>query len=208
MSYTKYCYGNRDGASYSCDCRVTDKNNSEYGRLWKVHSDFLKIVVADQVNIMVKRICDRKRLVSGMQREIRKNGGIPKLQRKKQRIQLKLEKVEEKLVNLYESLAEEIVNAEDYQTIKTKYMAERDAAREELQKMEVECRFADRQLEQFMELEKRLEQYLGETGLNETLLQELVASVHISQNKGVEVRFKYENVIGQIDAWREEEAAE
>lgn len=62
--------------------------------------------------------------------------------------------------------------------------------------------------EQFMELEKRLEQYLGETGLNETLLQELVASVHISQNKGVEVRFKYENVIGQIDAWREEEAAE
>ena len=208
MSYTKYCYGNRDGASYSCDCRVTDKNNSEYGRLWKVHSDFLKIVVADQVNIMVKRICDRKRLVSGMQREIRKNGGIPKLQRKKQRIQLKLEKVEEKLVNLYESLAEEIVNAEDYQTIKTKYMAERDAAREELQKMEVECRFAERQLEQFMELEIRLEQYLGETGLNETLLQELVASVHISQNKGVEVRFKYENVIGQIDAWREEEAAE
>lgn len=74
--------------------------------------------------------------------------------------------------------------------------------------MEVECRFAERQLEQFMELEKRLEQYLGETGLNETLLQELVASVHISQNKGVEVRFKYENVIGQIDAWREEEAAE
>ena len=62
--------------------------------------------------------------------------------------------------------------------------------------------------EQFMELEKRLEQYLGETGLNETLLQELVASVHISQNKGVEVRFKYEDVIGQIDAWREEEAAE
>lgn len=63
-------------------CRVTDKNIQEYGRLWKVHSDFLKIVVADQVNIMVKRICDRKRLVSGMQREIRKNGGIPEASEK------------------------------------------------------------------------------------------------------------------------------
>ena len=67
MRYSKYCYGNRDGAFYSCGCRVIGSSN-EHHNLWKVNADFLKIVVADQVNQLVAWMCDRKKLVARLHR--------------------------------------------------------------------------------------------------------------------------------------------
>lgn len=206
MRYSKYCYGNRDGAFYSCGCRVIGSEN-EHHNLWKVNADFLKIVVADQVNQLVAWMCDRKKLVARLQAEFQRNTGTLKVQKRKLQLQMKAEQIEDKLTTLYENLAEGIINAEDYKIIKERYLSEKDAVREELQTADVELRQVEAQLEEFMELVNRLEQYLGQGGFNEALVRELVESIQISQNNGTEIRFACEDVIQQITEMGEEVAS-
>ena len=206
MRYSKYCYGNRDGAFYSCGCRVIGSTN-EHHNLWKVNADFLKIVVADQVNQLVAWMCERKKLVAHLQAEVQRNTGTLKVQKRKLQLQMKAEQIEDKLTTLYENLAEGIINAEDYKIIKERYLSEKDAVREELQAADVELRQVEAQLEEFMELVGRLEQYLGQGGFNEALVRELVESVQISQNNGIEIRFVCEDVIQQITEMGEEVAS-
>jgi len=206
MRYSKYCYGNRDGAFYSCGCRVIGSTN-EHHNLWKVNADFLKIVVADQVNQLVAWMCDRKKMVARLQAEFQRNTGTLKVQKRKLQLQMKAEQIEEKLTTLYENLAEGIINAEDYKIIKERYLSEKDAVREELQAADVELRQVEAQLEEFMELVGRLEQYLGQGGFNEALVRELVESIQISQNNGIEIRFVCEDVIQQITEMGEEVAS-
>ena len=206
MRYSKYCYGNRDGAFYSCGCRVIGSEN-EHHNLWKVNADFLKIVVADQVNQLVAWMCDRKKLVARLQAEFQRNTGTLKVQKRKLQLQMKVEQIKDKLTTLYENLAEGIINAEDYKIIKERYLSEKDAAREELQAADIELRQVEAQLEEFMELVGRLEQYLGQGGFNEALVRELVESIQISQNNGIEIRFVCEDVIQQITEMGEEIAS-
>lgn len=203
MRYSKYCYGNRDGAFYSCGCRVIGSSN-EHHNLWKVNADFLKIVVADQVNQLVAWMCDRKKLVARLQSEVQRNSGTLKVQKRKLQLQMKAEQIEDKLTTLYENLAEGIINAEDYKIIKERYLSEKETVREELQAADVELRQVEAQLEEFMELVGRLEQYLGQGGFNEALVRELVESIQISQNNGIEIRFVCEDVIQQITEMGEE----
>ena len=206
MRYSKYCYGNRDGAFYSCGCRVIGSTN-EHHNLWKVNADFLKIVVADQVNQLVAWMCERKKLVAHLQAEVQRNTGTLKVQKRKLQLQMKAEQIEDKLTTLYENLAEGIINAEDYKIIKERYLSEKDAVRGELQAADVELRQVEAQLEEFMELVGRLEQYLGQGGFNEALVRELVESIQISQNNGIEIRFVCEDVIQQITEMGEEVAS-
>lgn len=203
MVYSKYCYGNRDGAYYSCGCREIG-SDSEHHNLWKVNADFLKIVVADQVNHLVAWMCDRKRLVSHLQAELQGNGGTLKVQKRKLQLQMKLEQIEEKLTTLYENLAEGIISAEDYKVIKERYLSDKENIREELQSAEEDMRQAEANLETLSEIVSRLEQHLGQSGFNQALVQELVESIHISQSKGIELRFTCEDAIQQITELAEE----
>ena len=196
-AFYKYCYEKRDSAFYSCGCRKSD-SSSEHHNLWKVNADFLKIVVADQVNQMISWMCDRKKLVARLKSEFQKNNGELKVQKRKLQLQMKAEQIEDKLTSLYENFAEGIINAEDYKIIKERYLSEKDSIREELQAVDVELRQVEAQLDEFSELVSRLEQYMGQGGLNEALVRELVESIQISQNKGIEIRFVCEDVIQQI----------
>lgn len=155
-------------------------------------------MVADQVNQLVAWMCDRRKLVTRLQAEFHGNSGTLKVQQHKLQLQMKAEQIEDKLTNLYENLAEGIINAEDYKIIKERYLSEKDTVREKMQTADAELRQAEAQLEEFMELVSRLEQHLGESGFNEALVRELVDSIHISQNKGIEIRFVCEDVIRQI----------
>ena len=197
MRYSKYCYGNRDGAFYACGCREIG-STSEHHNLWKVNADFLKIVVADQVNQLVSWMCDRKKLVARLQAEFQKSNGALKVQKRKLQLQMKAEQIEDKLTSLYENLAEGIINAEDYKIIKERYLSEKESVREELQAADAELRQAEARLDEFSELVSRFEQYMGQGGFNEALVRELVESIQISQNKGIEIRFICEDVIQQI----------
>lgn len=206
MYYTKYCYGNRDGAFYACGCRAIGSTHAHHN-LWKVHADFLKIMVADQVNRLVTWMCDRKKPVARLQADFQGNGGTLKVRRRKLQLQMKTEQLENQLTSLYENLAEGVINAEDYKIIKERYLSEKGSVREELQAAEIELRQIELQLEKFMELVGRLEQYYGNGGFHEELVRELVESIHIGQNKGIEIRFTCEDVIRQIREMGEEAAS-
>jgi hypothetical protein len=191
MRFTKYCYQKRDGAYYYCSCKQSN------GEQLKIHLDFLKMVVADQIQLLIREMCDRKELLQKSKAEMERTGKVSVCQRKVLRLRLKLEQTEEKLAKLYENFVEGILTKEDYQDIKQRYLKEKEEIRQKMIEAEQEQRAADMRLEKFMELEANLEQHLGERALSEQLVKELVERIEISKEHGVEIRFTCEAVFGQ-----------
>jgi uncharacterized ParB-like nuclease family protein len=192
MQFMKYCYQNRDGAYYYCGCQQNG------GEPLKVHLDFLKMVVADQIQLLIREMCDRKALLQKSKAEMERTGKVSIFQKKVLRLRFKLEHTEEKLTKLYENFVEGIVTKEDYQDIKQRYQKEKEEIRQKMIEAEQEQRAADMRLEKFMELEANLEQHLGERTLSEQLVGELVERIEISKEHGVEIRFTCEDVFGQV----------
>jgi hypothetical protein len=192
MELIRHYYKNHDGGYYCCKSRQHGK------ALTRVHMDFLKIVVTDQIQLLIREICDQKVLLQKVKAEMERTGKVSLPQRKIQRLQLKLEHTEETIATLYENLAEGILSNEDYQEIKLHYTSEKEKLSRELQEAEQEKREADLRLEKFMDLEAHLEQYLGETALSEQLVRELVERIEIGREKRVEIRFSCEDVMEQV----------
>jgi DNA invertase Pin-like site-specific DNA recombinase len=201
MRFMKYCYQDRDGAYYFCRCKQSD------GEQLKVHLDFLKMVVTDQIQLLIREMCDRKALLQKSKAEMERAGKLSSFQRKIQRLQFRLEHTEESLAKLYENLVEGILTKEDYRDMKQHYLKEKEETRQKLHEAEQEKRTADMRLEKFMELEANLEQHLGETALNEQLVRKLVERIEISEKHGIEIRFTCEDVLGQVSELTEEETA-
>jgi hypothetical protein len=192
VQFTKYCYQNRDGAYYSCGCHQTGEESL------KVHADFLKMVVIDQIQLLIRQMCDRKELFQKSKAEMERTGRVSLPRRKIQRLQFKLEQTEEKLAKLYENLVEGILTREDYQDFKQHYMRERDEIREEIRMAEREKQAADMRTEKFLEMEANLEKHLGETALNEQLVSELIERIEISREHGIEIRFTCEDILETV----------
>jgi hypothetical protein len=156
------------------------------------------MVVADQIQFLIRDMCDRKVLLQKNKAEMERTGQVSLSRRKVLRLRLKLEQTEEKFSKLYENLVEGILTQEDYQDLRQHYMKEKETLRQKIKEAEQEQRAEDMRLERFMELEANLEQHLGETSLNEQLVGELIERIEISEEQGIVIRFTCEDVLGQV----------
>jgi hypothetical protein len=156
------------------------------------------MVVIDQIQLLIRQMCDRKEMFQKSKAEMERTGRVSLPRRKIQRLQFKLEQTEEKLAKLYENLVEGILTREDYQDFKQHYMRERDEIREEIRMAEREKQAADMRTEKFLEMEANLEKHLGETALNEQLVSELIERIEISREHGIEIRFTCEDILETV----------
>lgn len=208
MKYMDNYRKERDGRFYFCDCLVNDESSPQYGHRFKIHADFLRIVVADEIHALIKYLCDNKKLVSEMYGEMQRKGGLPQMRRRKQQIKREQQHINAQIDRLYENYADGILDTDDFHKIKERYDEKKQECRQRLQEVERECRIAEQNLEEFLEKEKSMEAYLNTTGLNDDVIHELVDRVFISQDNGVEIRFKCKDVIEQVARLRKERTAE
>ena len=192
MHYQKLCYQNRNGAIYYC------KKKNGVGWHQQIHADFLRILVSDQIQVLIQALCDRKKLIEKAKKGSNASGNLFSAKRKAVQLKVELEQMEGKLAKLYEDLSEGLLSMNDYQELRLHYGDEKDRIQERIKEAEQEQRFAEMQVGRFLDWQAKLEQYLGEVAFNERLADELVEKIVVSDQGSVEIRFACDDVCSYV----------
>lgn len=163
-----------------------------------VHEDFLKIFIMDQIHLLIKGMCDRKKMLDMVNASQGGKNALLSAQKKMLALQVKISEAEERQHKLYEDYADGILDAEDYQNIKEQYVADAQRMQDELAGLEVKRKRLEKTIDDYSKIVKHLEQYLDNREFNPELVHELVERVSISNTDGYEITFKCEDVYKRV----------
>lgn len=189
-----YVSRKRTVACYVCNSPIA---TAPCGRR-TVYDDFLKIVVMDQIHVLIKSMCDRKKLLDKITTSRDGKNILLSTQKKMLALSVKISEMEEKRTQLYMDYAEGIVEWEDYQSIKERYISEKQKMEDELAALEQKRVRMERTIHRYTELTNHLEQYLDVRDFNAELVKELVERISFSGKKGIEITFKCSDVLQEI----------
>lgn len=189
-----YVSRKRTVACYVCNSPIA---TAPCGRR-TVYDDFLKIVVMDQIHVLIKSMCDRKKLLDKITTSKDGKNILLSTQKKMLALSVKISEMEEKRTQLYMDYAEGIVEWEDYQSIKERYISEKQQMEDELAELEQKRVRMERTIHRYTELTNHLEQYLDVRDFNAELVKELVERISFSGEKGIEITFKCSDVLQEI----------
>lgn len=164
----------------------------------QIHADFLRILVSDQIQVLIQALCDRKKLIEKAKKGSNASGNLFAAKRKAVQLKVELEQMDGKLAKLYEDLSEGLLSMNDYQELRLHYGDEKDRIQERIKEAEQEQRFAEMQIGRFLDWQAKLEQYLGEVAFNERLADELVEKIVVSEQGSVEIRFACDDVCSYV----------
>ena len=198
MYYQQLRHDNRSGAVYQC------KQDDADGYRQIVHADFLKMFVADQIQLLIKGMCNRKEIILAAQRQSKQESALRRADRKAEKLKIQLGQVEDQFTALYENLSEGTISTEEYQEPKDHYQKEKLRLKAEIEQAEQDQRNADMQVARFLEWETKLEEHLGEIAFNSELAKELVEKITISKKGSIEIRYSCNDVFAAVTALLDE----
>lgn len=164
----------------------------------KVEENLLKIVVMDQIQNLIKSMCDRKKLLQKIKGGANEKNAFYEAGARVRALERKITQAEEKNTRLYEDYVSRIVEKEDFDMMKERYIRELQSLREELQEAEQDRRILEKKANKYMDMVSSLEQYLDERCFNEKLVQELVEYVEVYKSGEIHVCFKCDDKFRQI----------
>ncbi|MDD3186170.1 MAG: recombinase family protein [Anaerostipes sp.] len=187
MHYIRYAHSRKkrnfkDGAIYQCKVVRGSANCNQI-----VHEDFLKIVVMDQIQMLIQNMCDKKEVIKKMRCGKQDNSLLNKIDR-----------INEKSTALYENYAEGIIDIDEFICLKEQYATEKENLQEQQKQVEERFRNVKKNMDEFLNLEKRFEQYIGDRTFNEKLIHELVDCIYVSSKGAIEIKFKCDDVFSKI----------
>lgn len=165
----------------------------------KVQQSFLKIVVMDQIRLLIQAVCDKAKLLEEVKRCYAKPGNLNPIERNLSRVAEKERLIEEKTMRAYEDFASKLLDVDDYLAIKSKLnleKAEIEQKREELQRKAAALK---KSIAQYEKLAEHLEEFLNVNEFDENLVRELIDKILVSDDGSVEIVFScsdlYENAL-------------
>ena len=164
----------------------------------KAHEDLLKITVMDQIHNMIKVMYDKKVLLEKMREGTYDKGELVSLRVKIQNMQYRLAKAEETSATLYENFATGLLDEQEYLTLKEHYVQEKEKLEDGIDQAQAKKRMVEKSIDDFLEIEKNLEQYLDDRSFNQKLIDELVDKIYVSSKGMIEVRMKCSDVFQKV----------
>lgn len=208
MYYVRYIHDYKS-LKKTGGCYICPQNGGKAacgGRV--VYEDFVKIFVMDQINILIKAMCDRKKMLDMVNTSQGGKNALLSAQKKMLALEVKIAEAEERQHTLYADYADGLLDKEDYQTIKEQNIAEAQRMQEELAALEQKRKRLEATVKQYTDVVKHLEQYLGNRDFNEALVHELVERISFSNEDGIEITFKcndvYEDIIKLMEGGEDE----
>ena len=182
------------GIYYTCSAQ--NYANNYCGQ--KIEENLLKILVMDQIQILIKSMCDRKKLLQKLKSDSSEKNAFYEAGAKVRILERKIAQAEEKNTVLYEDYVGGIVEKEDFDMMKERYIRELQNLRDDLQIAKQNQRMLEKKTDRYMDMVSNLEKYLSDWSFNEALVQELVEYVEIYKNGSIHVCFKCDDKFKQI----------
>ena len=185
-----YTTNEKMGSDYYCGNEQCSRN--------LIEGNLLKILVMDQIQILIKSMCDRKLLLQKMKSATKGNNIFYKVVEKVRTLERKIAQTEERNTRLYEDYVAGIVDKDDFDMMKERYIGELQNLREELQVQEQNQRILEKKANRYMDMVNHMEKYLDKREYNEALIQELVEYIEVYADGSIHVCFKCKDEFQQI----------
>lgn len=182
------------GMYYTCSAQNHAKNHCDQ----KIEENLLKMLVMDQIQILIRSLCDRKKLLQKMKTDTSEKNAFYEAGANVRMLERKVSQAEEKNATLYENYVCGIVEKEDFDMMKERYIQNLQELRDELQAAKQKQRMLEKKADRYMDMVDNLEPYLSERSFNEKLVQELVEYVEVYKNGNIHVCFKCDDKFQQI----------
>lgn len=160
----------------------------------KFQQNFLKIVVTDQIRILIEAACDKRLVLQMIEQQLAKPGTMNHVERNIARLLERENEIDERILKAYMDYAEKLLDADEYQMIKEKLIGDKETLtvkRKALEKKRIEM---NRMVQQYKQVASRLENALQETEFNEELVKELIEKIWVSDDGSVSIEFKCQDV--------------
>ena len=182
------------GIYYTCSAQNHAQNHCDQ----KIEENLLKMLVMDQIQILIKSLCDRKKLLQKLKSDTSEKNAFYEAGANVRMLERKVSQAEEKNATLYENYVCGIVEKEDFDMMKERYIQNLQELRDELQAAKQKQRMLEKKADRYMDMVNNLESYLSERSFNEKLVQELVEYVEVYKNGNIHVCFRCDDKFQQI----------
>lgn len=192
-----YCRGShhRDYSGRSFQyyrCRY-DERVSE-GIATFVQQNYLKIIVTDQLRVLIQAVCDRDRLLTSLENKAAGNRSSLPMERNIRRLTEKIKDLEEHLMKAYTDYREELLDEDSYQIVRRKLAAEKEEVRVRREEFSNRLAMARKSVERFHRMAEHMEAYTELREFDEDLTKELVSKIIVSKDSRVELVFNCSDV--------------
>lgn len=194
------CTHNYKTLEKSAACYICPQDNGKAtcgGRT--VYEDFLKIIVMDQIDALIKNMCSRKKMLDKTGTAAGRKNALLSIREKIHTLEGKIAETGEYKSKLYEDYTAGILDKDDYQDISERYLTVSRQLQEELLQLKQQQRKMEKTVMEYGGIVKRMKPYLGKRDFDEKLVQELVERISISGNNRVEITFKHDGICKEID---------
>ena len=192
MHYLRFAHGQKKNG-YHLSCYVCNyPGKPSCGK--KVYEDYLKMIVMDQIKRLIALAVDQKKIVEDIKSGKQMNSKEKSIERKIMYLSKRLVDTEKAQESLYTSLAEGIIDADEYKEFGTRYSAEKEEIITALKLQNNERDKCLATIKRFEELESEFEQWIGTQEYSQELVDALVEKIEIHNNGDIDIRFKCEDV--------------
>ena len=91
-----------------------------------------------------------------------------------------------------------LLDEQEYLTLKEHYVQEKEKLEYGINQAQARKRMVEKSIDDFLEIEKNLEQYLDDRSFNQKLIDELVDKIYVSSKGMIEVRMKCSDVFQKV----------
>lgn len=165
----------------------------------KIQQNFLKIIVMDQIRLLIRAVCDKDKVLRMAQTRFGKPEAMNPIERSISRLTEKEKVLADKILKAYMDYADKLLDEEEYLIIKKKLTNDKETVTAKKEALRRKLADMKASVERFQTLASKLEKFLDVQEFDEGLVKELVNKIFVSDNGRVEIEFScsdfFQNVL-------------
>ena len=159
-----------------------------------VQQNYLKIIVTDQLRILIRTVCDKDKVLRPLETEYAKKGILLPMETNISRLTNNIRDLEERLMKVYLDYSDGILDEEAYVKLKSMYMQKKEEAYSRRRELYHRLELARQSVQRYHEMAARLEKYMDLSEFNEELTREMISRIIVGKDSRVELVFKCRDV--------------
>lgn len=159
-----------------------------------IADNLLKVLVMDQIHLLIENLCDRDKLMQETGAAADGNGELAAANAKVLQVRAKVNEMADKRRKLYEDYVSGTVDMEDYQEIRNVYSREYDRLQEQLKTAEQEQEAVNERMKRFHDMASHLKTYLNRRAFDAELVKKLVERIEVGSDKRIRITFRFRDI--------------
>ena len=169
-----------------------------------VHEDVFKILIMDQLRILIRSACDYRKFAQELMSDNPAKGKAGSLRVKLTNSRVRLKRNEERMLKAYEDYAEGAIGREEYLRLKETLAAEKKKAEVDIAYLEAEEQELKETAGRYLKTTENFEEYLDAEGYPAQIVDRLVEKIEYFPDGGLSLTLKcadvYEDMRMFLDA--------